>query len=67
MTLSTTFQRLFVTMHLVNPDSTILTPKDGLGWHKLLVNLAPSFFSVSLVLVILVLKVKLNENALATS
>ncbi len=25
---------------LVNPDSTILTPKDGLRWHKLLVNLA---------------------------
>ncbi len=27
---------------LVNPDSTILTPKDGLRWCKLLVNLAHS-------------------------
>ncbi len=25
---------------LVNPDSTILTPKESLGWRKLLVNLA---------------------------
>ncbi len=31
--------------YLVNLDSTILTPKDGLPWSKLLVNLAPSSFS----------------------
>ncbi len=29
-------------MSLVKPDSTILTPKDGLCWRKLLVKLAPS-------------------------
>ncbi len=27
---------------LVNPVGTILTPKDGLRWHMLLVNLVPS-------------------------
>ncbi len=27
---------------LVNPDNTILMAKDGLNWHKLLVNMAPN-------------------------
>ncbi len=30
---------------LVNPDGTILTPKHGLRWRKLLVRLAPRFLT----------------------
>ncbi len=38
ITMSTSFQCLILhCSFLANPDSTILTPKDSLGWHKLLV------------------------------
>ncbi len=39
ITVSTSFQHNFFTalFFLANSYSTILTPKDNLGWHKLLV------------------------------
>ncbi len=35
------------TQPLVNPDSIILTPEDGLRWRNLLVNLAQELFPYS--------------------
>jgi len=38
---------------LVNPDSTLLMPKDGLHWCKLSVNLALGFFCILMLIFVL--------------